>query len=44
MWLDIMSSYTTLPINIKLANMLGLDVAVYVAELLNIYPRVVVKK
>lgn len=44
MWLDIMSSYTTLPINVKLANMLGLDVAVYVAELLNIYPRVVVKK
>lgn len=44
MWLDIMSSYTTLQVNIKLANMLGLDVAVYVAELLNIYPRVVAKK
>jgi len=44
MWLDIMSSYTTLPINVKLANMLGLDVAAYVAELLNVYPRVVAKK
>lgn len=44
MWLDIMSQYNTLQVNIKLANLLGLKVAVYWAELLNVYARVLNKK
>jgi len=43
MWLDVMSQYNTLEVNIKLMNVLGLHTAVYWAELLNIYARVVKK-
>lgn len=43
MWLDVMSHYNELPINIKLANLLGLKTAVYWAELMNVYARVVNK-
>lgn len=43
MWLDVMSPYNELPINVKLANMLGLKTAVYWAELMNVYARVVNK-
>jgi hypothetical protein len=39
-----MSQYNTLQVNIKLANLLGLKVAVYWAELLNVYARVLNKK
>jgi len=44
MWLDIMSQYNTLQVNIKLANLLGLKTAVYWAELMNVYSRVISKK
>ena len=44
MWLDVMSQYNTLQVNIKLANLLGLEVAVYWAELMNVYARVLNKK
>jgi hypothetical protein len=43
MWLDVMSQYNTLEVNIKLANVLGLHTAVYWAELMNVYARVVKK-
>jgi ribosomal protein S8E len=43
MWLDVMSPYNELPINIKLANLLGLKTAVYWAELMNVYARVINK-
>jgi len=43
MWLDVMSPYNELPVNIKLANLLGLDTAVYWAELMNVYARVINK-
>lgn len=43
MWLDVMSPYNELAFNIKLANILGLKVAVYWAELMNVYARVVNK-
>ena len=43
MWLDIMSQYNTLQINIKLANLLGLEVATYWASLMDVYARVVNK-
>lgn len=43
MWLDVMSPYNELPVNVKLANMLGLKAAVYWAELMNVYARVVNK-
>lgn len=44
MWLDIMSQYNTLQVNIKLANLLGLEVATYWAALMDVYARVVNKK
>ena len=43
MWLDIMSQYNTLQVNIKLANLLGLEVATYWAALMDVYARVVNK-
>jgi len=43
MWLDVMSQYNSLAVNIKLANVLGLHTAVYWAELLNVYARVIKK-
>lgn len=43
-WLDALSPYCMLPINLKFANLLGLKAAVYMAELLNVYSRVVNKK
>ena len=43
MWLDVMSPYNELPVNIKLANLLGLKTAVYWAELMNVYARVINK-
>jgi hypothetical protein len=44
MWLDVMSQYNTLQVNIKLANLLGLEVATYWAALMDVYARVVNKK
>jgi len=44
MYVDLMSPYGFLQVNIKLANMLGLEAAAYWAELLNVYPRVIRKK
>jgi len=44
MYIDLMSQYTSLSVNIKLANILGLNIAVYWAELMNVYPRVIKKK
>ena len=44
MWLDILSPYNTIPINIKLANLLGLEAAAYWSELMNVYARVINKK
>lgn len=44
MWLDIMSQYNTLQVNVKMANLLGLKTAVYWAELMNVYSRVISKK
>lgn len=44
MWLDILSQYNTIQVNVKLANILGLKVAVYWAELMNVYARVINKK
>lgn len=43
MWLDVMSPYNELPINIKLANLLGLKTAAYWAELMNVYAKVINK-
>lgn len=44
MYIDLMSPYGMLQINIKLANLLSLECATYWSELLNIYSRVVFKK
>lgn len=44
MLIDLMSQYNYLQVNIKLANLLGLNTATYWAELLNIYARVIAKK
>jgi hypothetical protein len=44
MLVDVMSSYNYIQVNTKLINLLGLNVATYWAELLNIYPRVIRKK
>lgn len=44
MYIDLMSQYNHLQVNIKLANTLNLNIAVYWAELMNVYARVVNKK
>jgi len=44
MYIDLMSQYNHLQVNIKLANILNLNTAVYWAELLNVYARVINKK
>jgi len=44
MLLDVISQYGYLQVNVKLANVAGLNVAAYWAELLNVYARVINKK
>ena len=44
MRIDLMSQYNYLMVNIKLANLFGLNVAAYWAELMNVYAKVVNKK
>lgn len=44
MYLDLISPYDNLSINLKLASLMNLNCAVYWAELLNVYSRVVKKK
>ena len=44
MYVDLMSPYNYLQVNTKLANVLNLNCAVYWAELLNVYARVINKK
>ena len=44
MLIDVMSPYNYLQVNTKLIKIFGLNIAVYWAELLNIYPRVIKKK
>lgn len=44
MYVDLMSPYSQLTISKKLANILNLNCAVYWAELLNVYSRVIQKK
>ena len=44
MLIDVMSSYNYIQVNTKLISIFGLNISVYWAELLNIYPRVIKKK
>lgn len=44
MLVDIMSPYSFLSVSVKMINMFGTSMAIYWAELLNIYPRVIHKK
>ena len=44
MYVELMSPYNYLQVNTKLANVLNLNCAVYWAELLNVYARVINKK
>ena len=44
MLIDLMSSYKSQTFNIKLAHIVGLNVAVYWGELMNVYARVIDKK
>ena len=41
MLVDIMSPYSFLSVSVKMINMFGTSMAIYWAELLNIYPRVI---
>ena len=44
MLIDLMSAYKSQTFNIKLAHIVGLNVAVYWGELMNVYARVIDKK
>lgn len=44
MYIDLMSPYNLISVNSKLANVLNLNCAVYWAELMNVYSRVINKK